>query len=172
MGSRRAQQPCSPASRNDHTSSISVESWPCSKNDLPHFDSEHRAGRGSQGGLTCLLARSLARARPGQGITSAAVRKTLVLRALKTKKGSKRAVGFRLAFLLNFLLPCLAISTILLSTLPSKRASPLNGFGQQMRLAASPECHKSWLCCACSRNENNDSTAFSINAAQLMHSIA
>jgi hypothetical protein len=78
----------------------------------------------------------LARARPGQGITSVAIRKALVLRTLFLKdKESKRAVDIRLALLLlNFTFPCPAYSTILLFSVPSKRASPLNGFGQQLHL--------------------------------------
>ena len=77
----------------------------------------------------------LARARPGQGITSAAIRKALVLRTLFLKdKESKRAVDIRLALLLKFTFPCPAYSTILLFSVPSKRTSPLNGFGQQLHL--------------------------------------
>jgi hypothetical protein len=75
-------QPCQP---KNHTNSISVRPWPgpwpCSKNDLPHFDSR-ASGRLRQLRRLHLLAR----ARPGQGITSVAVRKALVLCALKTKR--------------------------------------------------------------------------------------
>jgi hypothetical protein len=90
------------------------DSWECSKNDLPHFDSELRAPCGSrQRGRLDLLALQLQapvqdrqdRSREKrQGITSAAVRRTLVLRvviALRTKE-SKRAVDSRQPFPFNF----------------------------------------------------------------------
>lgn len=120
----------SPASRKDHTSSISVRSWPwpCSKNDLPQFDSR----------ASCRLRQPerlhlLACARSGQGITSVAVRKALVLRALNDKE-SKRAVDIRLALLFNFTFPALHILQSYCSAYRANGQAPSTALGSSCAL--------------------------------------
>ena len=90
MGSRRADQPPHPPTSSPASRTITrirsqlgpgPDPGPVLKTILPHFDSR-ASGRLRQLRRLHLLAR----ARPGQGITSVAVRKALVLRALKTKR--------------------------------------------------------------------------------------
>jgi hypothetical protein len=134
-----ARQPSSPASRNDHTSSISVRSWPCRglvlKTIFPTLIHSILRVEAAPVGRLDLLAR----ARPGQGIISAAVRKTLVLRALQTERAGGLSPSARRFCSLSFspALPCPALP-FLQSSCSSSRANgqaPLNGFGQQTHLA-------------------------------------